>query len=98
MGPQGLLFDYGGTLVEEVSVDLQAGRHTAWMFDPRRREDPMKTARVPAPTVAHAEKQPKAFIGKFTPRGRQLIRTVRTALHKWFATTTSWCGITTTSS
>jgi hypothetical protein len=30
MGPQGLLFDYGGTLVEEVSVDLQAG--TKWLL------------------------------------------------------------------
>lgn len=28
--PRGLLFDYGGTLVEEVSVDLDAG--TAWML------------------------------------------------------------------
>jgi len=30
MGPQGLLFDYGGTLVEEVSVDLQAGNE--WLL------------------------------------------------------------------
>jgi putative hydrolase of the HAD superfamily len=28
--PRGLLFDYGGTLVEEVSVDLRAG--TEWML------------------------------------------------------------------
>jgi len=30
MGPHGLLFDYGGTLVEEVSVDLQAGNE--WLL------------------------------------------------------------------
>jgi len=30
MRPQGLLFDYGGTLVEEVSVDLQAGNE--WLL------------------------------------------------------------------
>jgi hypothetical protein len=30
MGPQGLLFDYGGTLVEEVRVDLQAGNE--WLL------------------------------------------------------------------
>jgi putative hydrolase of the HAD superfamily len=29
--PRGLLFDYGGTLVEEVSVDLNAG--TSWMLE-----------------------------------------------------------------
>ena len=30
MRPQGLLFDYGGTLVEEISVDLQAGNE--WLL------------------------------------------------------------------
>src|SRR5712691_11809483 len=30
MPPQGLLFDYGGTLVEEVSVDLRAGNE--WLL------------------------------------------------------------------
>ena len=30
MRPQGLLFDYGGTLVEEVSVDLRAGNE--WLL------------------------------------------------------------------
>ena len=30
MRPKGLLFDYGGTLVEEVSVDLRAGNE--WLF------------------------------------------------------------------
>ena len=30
MRPKGLLFDYGGTLVEEVSVDLRAGNE--WLL------------------------------------------------------------------
>jgi hypothetical protein len=30
MAPQGLLIDYGGTLVEEVSVDLRAGNE--WLL------------------------------------------------------------------
>jgi len=30
MTPKGLLFDYGGTLVEELSVDLRAGHE--WLL------------------------------------------------------------------
>ena len=46
----------------------------------------MKAARTTAPAVADAERQLKAFIGKFDPMDQQLIRAVRRALRKWFPT------------
>jgi hypothetical protein len=46
----------------------------------------MKSAKTTAPAVADAEKQLKAFIGKFESKDQQLIRAVRRALRKWFPT------------
>ena len=46
----------------------------------------MKAARTTAPAGADAERQLKAFIGKFDPKDQQLIRAVRRALRKWFPT------------
>ena len=46
----------------------------------------MKAARTTPPAPADAEKQLKAFIGKFDPKDQQLIRAVRRALRKWFPT------------
>ena len=46
----------------------------------------MKAARTTPPAPADAEKQLRAFIGKFDPKDQQLIRAVRRALRKWFPT------------
>ena len=46
----------------------------------------MKAARTTPPAPADAEKQLKAFIGKFDAKDQQLIRAVRRALRKWFPT------------
>jgi hypothetical protein len=49
--------------------------------------DPMKAVTKAArPTAADAEKQLKAFVDKFGPRHRTLIRAVRKALRKRFPT------------
>lgn len=42
----------------------------------------MKAARSTAPATADAEKQLKAFIGKFDPKDQQLIRAVRRVVRK----------------
>ena len=46
----------------------------------------MKAASSSSPAGADAEKQLKAFIGKFEPKDRQLIRAVRRAVRIWFPT------------
>ena len=46
----------------------------------------MKAPRTTAAAGADAERQLKAFIGKFDPKDQQLIRAVRRALRQWFPT------------
>src|SRR5207253_9411458 len=44
-----------------------------------------KAAQRTAPAAADAEKQLRAFIGKFDAKDQRLIRAIRRALRKWFA-------------
>ena len=44
----------------------------------------MKVTRVTAPAAADAEKQLRAFIGKFDQKDQQLIRAARRAVRRWF--------------
>src|SRR6266481_520249 len=46
----------------------------------------MNAAGKPGAGTANAEKQLRAFIGKFAPKDQQLIRAVRTAVRKRFPT------------
>jgi hypothetical protein len=46
----------------------------------------MRAARTATPATADAEKQLKAFIGKFGPKDQQLIRAVRRKVRKCFPT------------